>query len=315
MALFNQFSALFKTVENFKERLAKDTFLVSCISQIAVAFIMTLMAISNPDQVEIWGISAFFTITVNCLAVYFSIWHYQTTIKIYLIVVWLVNIVFMLISQGDNASHISMTVVLTLHALITALTLNTRWAVITSILSCFFLLLDTYFDQYFGFLTIKPVSKIELFFSIGCYSAAIIFISVFYHRAVINLLDEKQYEIYLRKRAQDNLQLSNDKLTELNSQFICLNLELEKHVAAVEDANKRLSRFAFEQSHHVRAPLARILGLCEVLETTISWEEKNRIVELVSQSARELDEVIHRMSRLLNELNVSEFKKTVDQNN
>lgn len=65
------------------------------------------------------------------------------------------------------------------------------------------------------------------------------------------------------------------------------------YVHAIENHNKKLSEIAWMQSHLVRAPLARILGITEILaERENSQEEIDEMLSYLSVSAAELDCII-----------------------
>ena len=64
-------------------------------------------------------------------------------------------------------------------------------------------------------------------------------------------------------------------------------------IREIEDQNRRLQEIAWIQSHIVRAPLARILGLCHCLEKYPgSATENAQLLGHIVESAQELDEVI-----------------------
>lgn len=61
----------------------------------------------------------------------------------------------------------------------------------------------------------------------------------------------------------------------------------------LETKNKQLARIAWEQSHLVRAPLARIMGLVNLINNQlITEEERLKFFGFLQSSARELDDVI-----------------------
>lgn len=65
------------------------------------------------------------------------------------------------------------------------------------------------------------------------------------------------------------------------------------YIEAIEKQNQRLREIAFTQSHHVRAPLARIIGLSKLLSDSNEREEtKKECLQYLISSADELDGVI-----------------------
>jgi PAS domain S-box-containing protein len=66
---------------------------------------------------------------------------------------------------------------------------------------------------------------------------------------------------------------------------------------ALEDQNKKLKEISWMQSHLVRAPLARILGLVPLLEdTTATIDEKMEMMDYLLTSANDLDEIIREIT-------------------
>lgn len=69
--------------------------------------------------------------------------------------------------------------------------------------------------------------------------------------------------------------------------------ERYKYIRAIEKQNKKLREIAWTQSHVVRAPLSRIMGLIRLLELDAAKPgETKDILKNIKTSARELDEVI-----------------------
>jgi DNA-binding NtrC family response regulator len=72
------------------------------------------------------------------------------------------------------------------------------------------------------------------------------------------------------------------------------NLDLVKHVAAIEEQNKKLREIAWIQSHLVRGPLARIMGLIDLLNNYENNQlDEDLIKNYILTSAKELDDVIN----------------------
>lgn len=74
---------------------------------------------------------------------------------------------------------------------------------------------------------------------------------------------------------------------------------LISHNSKIERQNKKLIEYINMNSHEVRAPMARILGLLLVHKSTDNLEEKEHILTELHSSAESLDEVIKKMNRIL----------------
>ena len=71
------------------------------------------------------------------------------------------------------------------------------------------------------------------------------------------------------------------------------------YIKAIEEQNEKLKEISWIQSHIVRAPLARILGLVQIFkETKQDNEEKEEMLQYLLLSANELDEVIMNITDL-----------------
>lgn len=88
---------------------------------------------------------------------------------------------------------------------------------------------------------------------------------------------KQQLEVEVDDRTQD-LKLANDELIRQNNQ---------------------LEQFAFISAHNLRAPLARILGLANVLEHSAEGDERNIIIQKMISSSRDLDQVIRDLNTIL----------------
>src|SRR5690606_37320059 len=71
-----------------------------------------------------------------------------------------------------------------------------------------------------------------------------------------------------------------------------------KYLNALELQNKKLKDIAWTQSHIVRAPLARIMALIDMIKNYPDLHEENQeLLTYVLSSATELDEVIRDISK------------------
>ncbi len=64
------------------------------------------------------------------------------------------------------------------------------------------------------------------------------------------------------------------------------------HIKAIEEKNTRLNEISWSQAHNVRAPLARIMGLTDLLAGGPDQETLQHIVNHLRSSTNDLDEVI-----------------------
>ncbi len=72
------------------------------------------------------------------------------------------------------------------------------------------------------------------------------------------------------------------------------------HIRAIEERNTRLEEIAWIHSHLVRAPLASILGIIEILKTSES--DFKELMPYLEQSAIQLDKVIGEITQKANDL-------------
>jgi len=72
--------------------------------------------------------------------------------------------------------------------------------------------------------------------------------------------------------------------------------ELNNYINTIEKHNRRLKEISWTQSHVVRAPLARIMGLIDLLQNHEDIEDKSYLLDNILSSARELDAIIRKIS-------------------
>lgn len=90
---------------------------------------------------------------------------------------------------------------------------------------------------------------------------------------------------------------ANTRLQVMRRELQTLNLELEHRVkertAQLEARNTQLEAYAHHTSHRLRAPLATLLGLIDVLKLYAIPANIQRHIDGIDQSAQALDEVVH----------------------
>lgn len=78
-----------------------------------------------------------------------------------------------------------------------------------------------------------------------------------------------------------------------------LEIEISKRTKELVDYNQQLEQFAFMSSHNLRAPIARILGLGNLLEIMTDEADVLKVKENLIASARELDRVVKDLNTIL----------------
>ncbi|HEY5749452.1 MAG TPA: two-component regulator propeller domain-containing protein [Chryseolinea sp.] len=100
------------------------------------------------------------------------------------------------------------------------------------------------------------------------------------------------------------LQMAREIIEEQNDEIRLRNETLEEEVKArtkdLVEYNQQLEQFAFISAHNLRAPVARILGLGNILDLVKSEpEEKNAIIDKLVIATRELDAVVRDLTTIL----------------
>ena len=92
---------------------------------------------------------------------------------------------------------------------------------------------------------------------------------------------ETQSNIIQHQRRKAEIVLATDITVRLN------------YIVEIEEKNERLQEIAWIQSHVVRAPLARLMGLVYAINETPNDEQyKRKFYQLILKSADELDDII-----------------------
>lgn len=99
------------------------------------------------------------------------------------------------------------------------------------------------------------------------------------------------------KDQKEEIETQSERLSVANKQIKELNSNLE---TKVQERTKQLLEYSFKNSHEVRAPLARILGLIDLYKSDKSQIDVDDIVVKLEQSAIELDDIVREVNNILN---------------
>lgn len=117
----------------------------------------------------------------------------------------------------------------------------------------------------------------------------------FTNKNLETIVNERTQEL---RDANENLLLTNEEVRSLNE-----NLEnlVKQRTEKVNHHLQLLNKYAHMNSHELRAPLARVLGLLDLLKIETSEQMKIELIDKLHASGDELDNVVRRMNGLLAE--------------
>ncbi len=118
---------------------------------------------------------------------------------------------------------------------------------------------------------------------------------------IVNHHQKKNGELF-----QAEVQVNRIPYKEKNASIAMINdiTERVNYIKTIEDQNEKFKEISWMQSHVVRAPLARIMGLIPLIENANELDtEIKKMLQYLFQSANELDEIIK---------NITDKTKVVD---
>lgn len=112
----------------------------------------------------------------------------------------------------------------------------------------------------------------------------------------------------INKRLADSNQILQERAAELEEQMVELNAirnNLEQIVLTkVEEANTKanvLKEFAFVNAHHIRGPLARILGLIQLIEYEHNGRPIPEKISNIKRYAMDMDDIVRTINKITSE--------------
>ncbi len=146
-------------------------------------------------------------------------------------------------------------------------------------------------------------------------------ISICYKNLLINdLLNQvRKQNVELIEKGNE-IGTMNEELNSLNEELLTLNDSLEitvkRRTSELETQNKQLTEYAFINSHILRAPLARVLGLSHLISIGALSIQDKELLDALILSTNELDAIIKKISDLLydgNNLSRSDIQTLIDR--
>jgi signal transduction histidine kinase len=119
----------------------------------------------------------------------------------------------------------------------------------------------------------------------------------------------KNLESFVNARTAE-VQSANEKLKYLNEELITSNEKIKlandnledmvyERTKKINDQLSQLLKYAHMNSHDVRAPLARIMGLTQLLDIETDDTARREIIKKLGPASKELDWVIKTMTQIL----------------
>jgi len=112
--------------------------------------------------------------------------------------------------------------------------------------------------------------------------------------------------IELKEKAE-KIETQNEELLQIQENLSTLNKDLERLVsqrtAKIQVQNETLIKYSYTNAHHLRGPVARLLGLANVYEMEQS-PQPDEIIHKMREQAKEIDAVIKQINNDLESGNV-----------
>jgi signal transduction histidine kinase len=132
-------------------------------------------------------------------------------------------------------------------------------------------------------------------------------IMLFYLRNKSNQLKNAHIKLKQQKEEiedkQKKLSSKSLDLARVNKELHSLNRNLEERVLErtkkLNERNRQIAEFTYYNSHKLRAPVANVLGLINVIELTKDGKIDPKVLSYLKISANELDKVIFNLKNLL----------------
>jgi tetratricopeptide (TPR) repeat protein len=131
-------------------------------------------------------------------------------------------------------------------------------------------------------------------------SSSLIFILYWRYRAANKKLTELNAAI---NEKNEEIMAQSDELLTVNEAVKRVNSDLESMVEnrthEVKVQNQKLLEYAYFNAHKVRGPLARILGLVNVMDLNGNDDDLKFLAAKIRESAEEMDEVVREINKKL----------------
>jgi len=157
----------------------------------------------------------------------------------------------------------------------------------------------------------KPIYRKTWFILLAVLLALVILYIIYRIRFYMILRNQQRLKALVEARTREiarkntEIEAQNSELKQKSDEITAINEQLEESVKQRTEKiivqNKRMMKYAFINSHKLRAPICRLLGLINLLEK-VDTEERKYIVTQLKNSSIELDEISTEINHLLEEI-------------
>lgn len=158
-------------------------------------------------------------------------------------------------------------------------------------------------------ITIFPKKFLTAGFIFWLITFAIVLIINYIQEKNKDVLAERNHELSILKEEiedkNEELNAQNEEIRKVNDQLTQLNANLEVRIKErtqdLEKRNEQLMEYAYINAHLLRAPVARVIGLLNLLDKTSANAKRMEIAEHLKKAGADLEEVVGQISETLDD--------------
>ena len=156
-------------------------------------------------------------------------------------------------------------------------------------------------------ITLFPKKFLTAGFIFWLITFSIVFIINYIQEKNKEILAERNHELSELKEEIENkneeLNTQNEEISKINDELTQLNENLEVRIKErtrdLEKRNEQLTEYAFINAHLLRAPVARVIGLLNLLDKTKIKAKRMEIAEHMKKAGKDLEEVVSHITETL----------------
>ncbi|MBI3219098.1 MAG: tetratricopeptide repeat protein [Bacteroidetes bacterium] len=127
----------------------------------------------------------------------------------------------------------------------------------------------------------------------------------------------KRRDYKLLKTRNDEIATQSEELRAMTDELVAqgealkqaneiLEVKVDERTAKLKAKNAQLTQYAFFNAHRLRAPIATLLGLNQLLSLSTSREEKDEIIGQIFITTERFDEIVRECQKILNDFDADE---------